>query len=384
KKLHIKSGFGRDDNFKVELKSWDDETLVGAGRRFREALENIEGVSGIDDNVSTGQTELRFSLTPQAFALGMTTSDLSRQLLQAFGGEIVQRYQRGKDEVKVRVRYPHEARRHVDDVLQARVRTPDGRVVPLSQVAQIEPGLQRKEITRIGSLPAAYVSASVDKQIITANELVNTLERTLVPELESTYPDLQIHFAGEAEEQRETSGSMLTLFTVAMLAIYILLAVPLKSYIQPVIIMMAIPFGIVGAILGHWFNDMMLSILSFNGIVALSGVVVNDSLLLTARFNEIKRSANEKSAPEAIVEACTSRLRAVLLTSLTTFVGLLPLLKETAPQAQFIIPAAISLGYGIMFATTITLLLIPSLMMIREDLLAFFLNNRINNEYELT
>ncbi|MGD8909936.1 MAG: efflux RND transporter permease subunit [Chromatiales bacterium] len=383
KKLDIKSGLGPDDNFKVELKSWDSETLSAAGQRFREALEKIPGVSGIDDNINTGEMELQFSLTPQAQTLGMTTADLSQQLLQAFGGEIVQRFQRGKDEVKVRVRYPSEDRRTIDDVLQSHVYTPDGVVVPLSLVAQAAPGIQQKEITRISGLPAAYVSASVDKQVISSNELVSQLEQSLTPELLDTYPDLQIHFAGEAEQQRETSGSMIKLFIIAMLAIYILLAVPLRSYIQPLIIMTAIPFGLVGAILGHWYNDMMLSILSFNGIVALSGVVVNDSLLLTARFNEIAKEAKGEPVFDAITTACTARLRPVLLTSLTTFAGLLPLLHETAPQAQFIIPAAVSLGYGILFATLITLLLVPSLLMIRNDLMEL-LPKSAKSSYQLT
>ena len=154
-----------------------------------------------------------------------------------------------------------------------------------------------------------------------------------------------------------------------MAAIYILLAIPLRSYVQPFIIMTAIPFGLVGAILGHWFNDMTLSVLSFNGIVALSGVVVNDSLLLVSRFNHLKEQ--KINIHDAIVNACTGRLRAVLLTSITTYAGLMPLLSETSAQAQFIIPAAASLGYGILFATFITLLLVPSLLMIQQDAINF-------------
>ena len=158
---------------------------------------------------------------------------------------------------------------------------------------------------------------------------------------------------------------MLNVFLIAMLVIYMLLAIPLRSYIQPVLIMTAIPFGVVGAILGHWFNDLSLGILSLNGIIALSGVVVNDSLLLVARYNDIKQTAG--SLTEAISEACRSRLRAVLLTSATTFAGLVPLLGETSRQAQFLIPAAVSLAYGILFATVITLILIPALLLIQED-----------------
>lgn len=369
KKLNIQSGFGQGDNFKVELKAWNTETLIQAGKEFRQALNEIEGISGIDDNFNSGQSQLRFTLTEQAHSLGMTTSQLSKQLLQAFGGEIVQRFQRGKDEVKVRVRYPQEARQDIDDILQARIRTPNGDIVPLALLANIHSDYQQNEITRIGGLPSVYVSASADKEVISPSELVQQLERDLVPMLSNKFPDLSIHFAGEAEEQAETAGSMGNLFIIAMLAIYILLAIPLRSYVQPVIIMTAIPFGLVGAILGHWLNDMTLSVLSFNGIVALSGVVVNDSLLLVSRFNDLKneRSGHNVVISEAIITACSGRLRPVLLTSLTTYAGLMPLLSETSAQAQFIIPAAASLGYGILFATVITLVLTPSLLMIQQD-----------------
>jgi len=365
RKLDIRSGFGGGDNFKVELKAWNTETIRTAGQEIKSAISQVAGVSGIDDNFDSGQAQLRFELNEQGLALGLTTQALSRQVLQAFGGEIVQSYQRGKDEVKVRIRYPEKQRQTVDDVMKANVRLTDGQVVPLALVATVTSEYQQNDITRISGLPAVYVSAQVDKDVISSNELVLELEKELIPRLENKYPDLAIHFAGEAEEQAETTDSMTRLFIMAMAAIYILLAIPLRSYVQPVIIMMAIPFGLVGAILGHWLNDMVLSVLSFNGIVALSGVVVNDSLLLVSRFNSLKQQKAKVS--EAIVEACTGRLRAVLLTSITTYAGLMPLLSETSTQAQFIIPAAASLGYGILFATFITLLLVPSLLMMHQD-----------------
>lgn len=365
RKLDIRSGFGPGDDFKVELKAWNTETIRAAGQEIKEAIVAMAGVSGIDDNFDSGQAQLRFALNEQGLALGLTTQSLSRQVLQAFGGEIVQRYQRGKDEVKVRIRYPQSERQTVNDVMNANVRLSNGQVVPLSLVADVRSEYQQNDITRISGLPAVYVSAQVDKDIISSNELVAELNKTLIPSLQSRYPDLLIHFAGEAEEQAETTDSMSRLFIMAMAAIYILLAIPLRSYVQPVIIMMAIPFGLVGAILGHWLNDMVLSVLSFNGIVALSGVVVNDSLLLVSRFNQIKQQTEKVG--DAIVKACTGRLRAVLLTSITTYAGLMPLLSETSTQAQFIIPAAVSLGYGILFATFITLLLVPSLLMMQHD-----------------
>jgi multidrug efflux pump subunit AcrB len=198
---------------------------------------------------------------------------------------------------------------------------------------------------------------------------VAKFKNTLVPEMENHYSNLVIDFAGEAEQQEETASSMSTLFVLALIAIYALLAVPLRSYIQPLLIMMAIPFGIVGAILGHYVNGLTISILSLFGILALTGVVVNDSLLLVSTFNDIMKDKSIK-VKDAIVMACTGRLRAVLLTSVTTFAGLAPLLRETSLQAQLIIPAAASLGYGILFATIITLVLIPALLLINYEIQA--------------
>jgi len=369
RKLDIRSGFGGRDNFNVELKAWNTDTIRAAGQEIKQAIAKVAGVSGIDDNFDSGQAQLKFEITEQGLALGLTTSELSQQVLQAFGGDVVQRYQRGKDEVKVRIRYPESERQTANDVINAKIRLADGQVVPLSVVANITSEYQQNTITRISGLPAVYVSARVDKDVISSNELVTKLKKSLIPDLESRYPDLSIHFSGEAEEQAETTSSLSSLFIIAMAAIYILLAIPLRSYVQPFIIMTAIPFGLVGAILGHWFNDMTLSVLSFNGIVALSGVVVNDSLLLVSRFNHLKEQ--KIKIHDAIVNACTGRLRAVLLTSITTYAGLMPLLSETSAQAQFIIPAAASLGYGILFATFITLLLVPSLLMIQQDAINF-------------
>ena len=367
KKLQVLATRKMVDNFKVELKAWDDETVMAAGALFKERLQNTAGVNGIDDNLNPGQPQLKFTLNAQGRALGMDTASLSEQVLQAFGGAIVQRYQRDKDEVKVRVRYPENARKTPADIMQSRIRLPDGTVVPLVNVANISSEYQQDEITRIDGLRAIYLSAQVDKNIVASNELVANLSRDLVPELNAQFPNLSIHFAGEAEEQDETTGSMATMFIAALLVIYVLLAIPLKSYIQPMLIMVAIPFGIVGAILGHWWNDLTISILSLNGILALSGVVVNDSLLLVSRFNELVKDEG-MSTHDAIVESCTSRLRAVMLTSITTYAGLVPLLSETSMQAQFLIPAAASLGYGILFATVITLILIPALLMIQIDI----------------
>ncbi|GEM79556.1 efflux RND transporter permease subunit [Vibrio superstes] len=366
KKLKVLSAKEMVDNFKVEIKASDEVTLTAAGNEFKEALTKIEGVSGIDDNLDLGEPQYRFELNSQGRALGMDTASLSQQVLQSFGGDIVQRFQRGKDEVKVRVRYPEEERQTLADIKQSSVRTADGTVVPLMTVANVYSDYQQSEITRIDNLRAVYLTAVVDKDVISSNELVSNLQQTLVKQLKADYPTLKIDFAGEAEQQQESTESMESTFVLALIAIFALLAIPLKSYVQPLIIMVAIPFGIVGAILGHWWNDLTISILSLNGILALSGVVVNDSLLLVSRFNELVEEEG-LSVREAIKQACSGRLRAVLLTSITTFAGLAPLLSETSMQAQFLIPAAAALGYGILFATVITLVLTPSMLLIQDD-----------------
>lgn len=365
KTLNIQSRRGMMDALRIELRASDEQTLNAAGRIFSDRLAQVRGISGIENNLDPTQPQLHLQLNEQGRALGLSTRTLASQIRQAFSGQVVQRYQRNSDEIEVRVRYPAADRQNPADVINARIRTPDGKVMPLASVATITSGYTRESITRIDGKRAIYLTAEVDKDLVSGSELVQQLKRDLVPQLLRQFAGLDIHFGGEAEQQAETQSSMIQQFLLALLIIYILLAVPLGSYTQPVLIMTAIPFGIIGAIIGHWITGLSLGILSFNGIVALSGVVVNDSLLLVARFNDIRADATDFK--QALEEACQSRLRAVLLTSFTTFAGLLPLLAETERQAQFLIPAAVSLAYGIMFATFITLLLIPSLLFIQRD-----------------
>ncbi len=364
--LSIQNSPRMSEALRIELRADDDEILNQAGTAFKTALKTIPAVSGINDNLEPSQPQLHLELNQQGRAMGLTTDMLASQVLQAFSGQVVQRYQRNSDEIEVKVRYPEKDRKNPTDVMNAHVRTSDGLVVPLISVANVSYGYTKESITRIDGQRAVYISADVNKDALSSTELVALIKRELVPDIARQFPTLGIHFAGEAEQQAETQSSMIEMFIVALLIIYILLAVPLKSYMQPFLIMMAIPFGVVGAIIGHWWNDLPLGILSLNGIIALSGVVVNDSLLLVARFNDIKGDYTD--IKQAVIKACSGRLRAVLLTSFTTFAGLMPLLGETSRQAQFLIPAAVSLGYGIMFATVITLILVPSLLLIQLDI----------------
>ncbi|WGI25072.1 efflux RND transporter permease subunit [Halomonas alkaliantarctica] len=375
--LSIQSNQMMVDALRVELRSSDDEVLSQAGDELKEYLQGISAISGIEDNLTPTQPQLSLTLTDQGKSLGMTTDELASQVYQAFSGQVVQRYQRGGDEVEVKVRYPETERGSAADVLNANVRTPSGDVVPVSSVAKVSYGFSQDTITRIDSQRAVYVTADVDKEVRSVTDLVSSLKITIANDLQQKYPNLEIHFGGEAEEQQETSSSMITMFLLAMLAIYMLLAIPLKSYIQPLVIMSAIPFGVMGAIIGHWLYDLPLSILSLNGVIALSGVVINNSLLLVSQYNQ--ESLENHDHQQAMVSACTSRLRPVLLTSMTTFAGLVPLLSETSTQAQFLIPAAVSLAYGILFSTIIILVLIPSLMAIQEDI-AIRLKRLVNSE----
>lgn len=366
KTLAVQSHSRLVSDLEVELLSSDDEQLQQATQALRGEISSMQAVSGVEDTFAAGQPSVQVELNAHGKALGLSNESLAQQLLQGFDGRVVQRFQRDTDEVEVTVRYPSSERQNLLDVLNAKVRLPSGAAVALSSVAELKMSYSRANITRLDGKRAFTVSADVDKSQRSSMEIVMQLKQQLLPEFAKRYPLVELRFAGEAEQQDETQSSMLSLFVAALLIIYGLLAVPLKSYWQPLIIMTAIPFGILGAILGHWFNDIALGILSFNGIIALTGVVVNDSLLLVSRFNELRQHHHDWQ--EALVTACSSRLRAVLLTSLTTFAGLLPLLAETSFQAQFLIPAAVSLAYGIIFATLITLLLVPTLLWVQHDI----------------
>ncbi len=269
------------------------------------------------------------------------------------------------------VRYPEEERRSVWDLEAMRIRTPQGGEIPLVRAAVIEAGRGYSTINRTDRKRVINVTATVDSKAANAQEILGELKSGVLTQLGHDYPGLSFNLEGEEKERRESMASMKSGFLLALFAIFALLAIPFASYSQPLIIMAAIPFGIVGAIVGHLLMGYNLSILSMFGIVALSGVVVNDSLLLIDRINSNRRQGGE-DLQQAVVDAGMRRFRPILLTSLTTFFGLAPMILETSVQAQFLIPMAISLGFGILFATGITLLLIPVLYLALEDLRRLF------------
>jgi multidrug efflux pump subunit AcrB len=300
----------------------------------------------------------------------LTLDDLARQVRHAFYGAEALRLQRGKDEMKVMIRYPEAERKSLGSVEDMRIRTPDGLEVPFSQVAQVDIQQGYASIQRAQRLRVIKVTADIDPALTNANEVRMALKDTVLPRLQNLYPGLRFTVEGEGKQQQESLGDVIKGFGLALFGIYALLAVPFRSFSQPLIVMAAIPFGFVGALMGHLIMGFNFSLLSLFGMVGLAGVVVNDSLVLVYTANRLRRQG--KLSYEAIVKAGRLRFRPILLTSLTTFAGLTPMLLERSVQAQFLIPMAISLGFGVLFGTLVTLLLIPSGYMILEDLRNLF------------
>ena len=366
KNLRIRSARESVDALRVELRGNDTSVLDGAMQALLKQLDSLPAVTGIEQNNQPTESRLTLKLTDQGRLLGLSTSNLASQVSHNFDGQVVQKYQRDNSEIEVRLGYANGQKESPAAVMNSQIVLNDGSRIPLSAVATLSQEDAETRIIRIDGKRSLYLSAEVDKDIMSSTEVVEYLRNAVVPQMKRQFAGVSIYFSGEAEQREKTQSSMSEMFVIALLIIYGLLAIPLKSYSQPLIIMMAIPFGIIGALLGHWMNDLALGILSLNGILALSGVVVNDSLLLVSRFNDLRHETSH--VKKAISLACRGRLRAVLLTSFTTFAGLMPILWETSRQAQILIPAAVSLAYGIMFATVITLILIPVLLMIKEDM----------------
>jgi multidrug efflux pump subunit AcrB len=353
-------------NIDIQLTHDDFTVLDGAVERVKGALAQYPGVSDITDNYTQGKKELKLRLRPEARTLGVTEEGLGRQIRAAFYGAEALRFQRGRNELKVMVRYPELERMSLSNLEVMRIRTPAGTEVPFAQAAYVEEGRGYSQINRTDRKRVINITASVDSKVANAEEVLLDLKGGLLKDLAVDYPGLKYDLEGEEKERRESMGSMRSGFLMALFAIFALLAIPFRSYTQPLIIMAAIPFGVVGAILGHLIMGFDLSILSMFGLVALSGVIVNDSLLLIDYIN--RRRKDGVDIFTAVTDAGKRRFRPIILTSLTTSFGLMPMIFETSVQAQFLIPMAISLGFGILFATFITLLLIPALYLILEDL----------------
>jgi multidrug efflux pump subunit AcrB len=354
------------DDIDIRLAHEDFTILEKASAHVRDSLREYPGVDDITDNFAKGNQELKIRLKPEARTLGVTEDDLGRQLRGAFFGSEALRLQRGRNEVKVMVRYPEGDRTSIWDLETMRIRTLEGGEIPLYTAAHVEKGRGFSSINRTDRKRVVNVTASVDSSIANADDVLDDVKKNTLATLTRDYPGLTYDLVGEEKERRESIDSMKKGFLLALFGIYALLAIPFRSYSQPLLIMIVIPFGVGGAVFGHLIMRFDLSMLSLFGIVALSGVVVNDSLLLIDYINQARRKG--ASLIQAIIAGCQRRFRPILLTSLTTFFGLTPMILETSVQAQFLIPMAISLAFGVLFATNITLLLIPSLYGILEDI----------------
>ncbi len=362
---YTSSLFSTGEAINVEIAGPDVDRLRAYAALLKEELRGYPGVQDIADSFRAGKKELELRITPEAESSGLALGDLARQVRQAFYGEEAQRIQRGRDEVKVMVRYPEERRRSLADLEEMRVRGPDGAAVPFATAARASVERGPAAIHRTDRRRVVNVTADVDPEKGNTEKILADLSASVLPRLRADFPEIRATFEGQQQQQRETMGGLKRGFVVALLVIYALLAIPFKSYAQPLIVMSAIPFGLIGAIGGHVLMGMDLTVLSMFGIVALTGVVVNDSLVMVDYINRGYREG--MSMREAIRQAGVLRFRPILLTSLTTFAGLTPLLLERSVQAQFLIPMAISLAFGVLFATFISLVLVPSLYAILED-----------------
>lgn len=364
-KITAQAGPGAGAAVDVQLSHPDLPTLQRIASRLEDELRTFPQLTNIDNTFASGKPQVDYELLPAARDLGLTASDVASQLRANFYGAEALREQRGRNEMKVMVRLPEGQRSSEYDLQQLRIRTPRGAMVPLEDVVDIKRGKAPTSIKREAGLRIVNVKADLAAGVESPREVLAEVTDSILPALEDAYPAMSWSFTGAQREQAEAFENIGPNYLLALIAIYGLLAVPFRSYLQPLVIMSAIPFGLVGAIVGHLVMGYTLSFVSVFGIIALSGVVVNDSLVLIDAAN--KRRAEGASPTEAIIWAGQRRMRPILLTSLTTFFGLMPMIFETSVQARFLIPMAISLGFGVLFATVIVLLLVPSLYLIIED-----------------
>jgi multidrug efflux pump subunit AcrB len=362
-------GPGSGAAISLELSHRRIDVLEKASAELAEAMGFFPNVKDIDDGFAPGKQQIDFQIKPEGRSLGLRSREVARQIRHAYYGAEVLRQQRGRNEVKVMVRLPRHERASEFNLEQMILRTPNGIEIPLAEAVELKRGRAYTTIDRRDGRRIVTVSADVRPRA-RADQISQSLKAETLPLLQQKYPGLTYGFEGRQADRRESMQSLFRGLLLALLVIYAMLAVPFNSFIQPMIIMASIPFGIVGAVIGHLIMGYSLSVMSMFGVLALTGVVINDSLVLINFANREQKS--EVTAPTAIYSAGIQRFRPVLLTTLTTFGGLAPMIFETSRQARFLIPMAVSLGFGIVFATFITLVLVPSLYLIVEDLKYLF------------
>ncbi|MDN3488520.1 MULTISPECIES: efflux RND transporter permease subunit [unclassified Pseudoalteromonas] len=363
-------GGGSGGEFGYLLYGSDIDTLNEAGRRFIGLLQQQEGLFDISSTIDPASKEVQMSLKPVAFDLGLDLASIANQVGASFYGGEAQRVIRRGEEVRVMVRYPKLTREAFSSLKHAVITTPQGKEVLLGDVVELTetPGISY--IRREGGYRTVYVYGNIDEEVIEPGEVVKQVKENLLPQLLDEYPSVKSELGGAIEEQQAQANEQLLFFAGGMILVYILLAVPLKSYSQPLIVMSVIPFSLTGAIWGHFWFGLDISLMSGFGLIAAAGVVINDSLVMTDFINQARRAGI--SIKDAVIEAGCARFRPILLTSITTFAGVLPIMFETSLQAKFVIPMAVALGFAVMFATLITLILVPCLYIILTDIGALF------------
>ena len=356
---------GQNGDFGYLLFGSDIDTLNSAGRRLISMLQAEKGVFDVSSTIDPASKEIQLALKPVAYELGLTLRDIGSQVGASFYGGEAQRVIRNGEEVRVMVRYPKLTREAYSSLKHTVIKTPQGREVMLGDVAEIseKPGISY--IRREDGYRTVYVYGNIDEEVVEPNAVTKRIDDEILPELIKMFPSVKTKLGGAIEEQQAQTNEQIVFFIIGMLLVYILLAIPLKSYSQPLIVMSVIPFSLVGALWGHLAFGLDLSLMSLYGIIAAAGVVINDSLVMTDFVNQSRKAGH--SIKEAVIEAGCARFRAITLTSITTFVGVLPIMFETSLQAMFVIPMAVSLGFAVVFATLITLLLVPCLYIILTD-----------------
>ena len=362
---------GYRQDISIDLSHRDIDVLEKASQAFFERVERYPMTRDVSDNYNKGKTQFDFKLRPEGRALGLTDESVGQQLRSAFFGSVALRLMRGTNETEVRVKLPRDQRQDIFNLEDLVIRTPSGVEVPLLEVVDISQTASFTSINRRSGRRVVNVSMDVEpKRAVT--QVISALQSTELPQLRRDYPGITWTFEGSNAEMRRATSSLWGWFSLALVVIYALLAIAFRSYIQPLIVLVAIPFGIVGAVLGHMVLGYDLSLISLMGVIALSGVVVNDSLIMIDYAN---RNRGNDSAFDAILQAGVRRFRPIMLTTLTTFGGLVPIIFETSLQAEYIIPMAISLGFGILFATAINLVLVPCIYVILDDIKNFYTSN---------
>ncbi len=342
------------------------ESILAAADEMKGRLRQFDGTTQVRSDFVPGKNEMRLELKPEARAMGITVDDLARQVYAGYYGEEALRLQRGRDDIRVKVRYTENERSRLSEIERMRIRTARGHEVPLLSVADVRFTPGYATITRTDGYRRVAVSADVDTQKANANEIIGELSRGYFSELEERYPGLRVSVQGEKKKMRESFGSLLVGFPLAVFGMFMIIATMFRSYAQPFVILFTLPFGFIGATWGHLLLGYHISMMSIFGMVALAGVVVNDAIVMIERINE--NHAEGMSFFQAIQQGGARRFRAVFLTTISTVGGLTPLIMETDMQAQILIPMAISLAAGVAFATTLTLVLVPSMLVILNDL----------------